>query len=101
MSSTSVSWRGDGKGREPLTSVDVTAAICFALKESLHVDAILDLLSTLKREGRTIIFVSHNMDIVRELSDRVIVMSNGALIAEGDPEEVFVLPEVVLAYLGT
>ena len=41
------------------------------------------------------------MDIVRELSDQVIVMSNGSLVAEGNPEEVFALPEVVLAYLGT
>jgi len=64
-------------------------------------DVVLSILFGLKREGRTIIFVSHNMEIVRELSDHVIVMSNGSLVAEGSPEEVLALPHVVKAYLGS
>ena len=59
------------------------------------------LLQELKGQGRSIIFVSHNMDIVRELSDRVVVMDSGTLLAEGDVDEVLAMPEVVEAYLGT
>lgn len=58
------------------------------------------LLKELKSDGRTIIFVSHNMDIVRELSDCVLVMNNGSLMAEGVPDEVLSMSEVVEAYLG-
>ena len=59
------------------------------------------LLQELKRRGRSIIFVSHNMDIVRELSDQIVVMDSGTLLAEGDVDEVLAMPEVVEAYLGT
>ena len=59
------------------------------------------LLVELARRRRSIIFVSHNMDIVRELSDRIVVMDSGALLAEGDVDQVLAMPEVVEAYLGT
>ena len=59
------------------------------------------LLQELRRQSRSIIFVSHNMDIVRELSDQIVVMDSGALLAEGDVDEVLTMPEVVEAYLGT
>lgn len=58
------------------------------------------LLQELKADGRTVIFVSHNMDIVRELSDCVLVINNGSLMAEGAPDDVLSLSEVVEAYLG-
>ena len=54
----------------------------------------------LRNEGRTILFISHNMDIVRELSDHLIVMDSGKLLTEGDAEEVLAQPEVIEAYLG-
>ncbi len=50
--------------------------------------------------GRTIIFISHNMDIVRELSDHLIVLDSGELLAEGEPAEVLSRAEVIEAYLG-
>ena len=59
------------------------------------------LLSELKRRGRTVVFVSHNMEIVRELSDHIIVLDSGALLAEGEVDEVLSRPEVIEAYLGT
>ena len=55
----------------------------------------------MRDEGRTIIFISHNMDIVRELSDRVIVLDSGELLAPaGEAEDVLNRPEVIEAYLG-
>ena len=59
------------------------------------------LLRQLKAQGRTIVFVSHNMDIVRELSDRIFVLDSGTLLAAGDVEEVLNSPAVIEAYLGT
>ena len=59
------------------------------------------LLSVLKDGGRTVVFVSHNMDIVRELSDYIVVLDSGTLLAEGEVEEVLNRPEVIDAYLGT
>ena len=64
-------------------------------------EQVKELLQELRRQGRSIIFVSHNMDIVRELSDRIVVMDSGTLLAEGDVDEVLAMPEVVEAYLGT
>ena len=64
-------------------------------------DQVKELLKTLKNEGRTVVFVSHNMDIVRELSDHIVVMDTGSVLAEGNVEEVLNMPEVINAYLGT
>jgi branched-chain amino acid transport system permease protein len=49
---------------------------------------------------RTIVFVEHNMRAVIELTDRLIVLNQGRLIAEGEPREVMDNPAVVRAYLG-
>jgi len=51
--------------------------------------------------GMTFLFVEHDLDIVMEASDRVIVMNEGRVIASGDPEEVRGDQRVVDAYLGT
>ena len=59
------------------------------------------LLQELKRLDRTVIFVSHNMEIVRELSDHIIVLDSGMVLAEGEVEEVLSRPEVIEAYIGT
>jgi branched-chain amino acid transport system ATP-binding protein len=54
----------------------------------------------LKSEGRTIVLVEHNMNIIRSLSDHVIVMDAGKLLAEGNPTETLDKREVIEAYLG-
>jgi len=58
------------------------------------------ILEELRRAGKTVILVEHNMNLIRELSDRVIVMDSGELLAEGRPEKVLARREVVEAYLG-
>ncbi len=58
------------------------------------------ILKDMREQGRTIIFVSHNMDIVRELSDHLFVLDSGALLAVGEVEEVLSRSNVIDAYLG-
>ncbi len=59
------------------------------------------IMNDLRDRGRTIILISHNMDIVRELPDHLVVLDSGTLLAEGNVEEVLNSPEVIDAYLGT
>lgn len=66
-----------------------------ALTQSL-LDHILDL----KEEGMTVLFVEHDMHMVRHIADWVIVMAEGKVVAEGAPDEVMKNPAVVDAYLG-
>lgn len=62
---------------------------------------VLDLIRALKtRRDRTILLVEHKMDVVRELSDRIVVLHNGRLVADGAPAEVMASPIVQQAYLG-
>ena len=62
---------------------------------------ILDLIRKLKADARkTILLVEHKMDVVRELADRIIVLHNGALVADGEPAAVIASPVVQEAYLG-
>ena len=66
-----------------------------------EVPVILDLIRELKsRRERTILLVEHKMDVVRELADRIIVLHNGALVADGEPGDVIASPIVQQAYLG-
>ena len=58
------------------------------------------ILKDMREQGHTIVFVSHNMDIVRELSDHIFVLDNGTLLAVGEVEEVLSREEVLDAYLG-
>ena len=59
-----------------------------------------DIMKGMRDEGRTIVFVSHNMDIVREMSDHIFVLDAGALLADGEVGDVLSRPEVIDAYLG-
>ena len=63
-------------------------------------ERVKEIMKGMGTEGRTIIFISHNMDIVRELSDNIIVLDSGSLLAEGEVEEVLSSAEVIEAYLG-
>ena len=64
------------------------------------VERVKDIMKQMRADGYTIVFVSHNMEIVRELSDRIIVLDSGALLAAGDVEPVLGSEEVIEAYLG-
>ena len=66
-----------------------------------EVPIILDLIHGIKAGGdRTILLVEHKMDVVRSLADRIVVLHNGELVADGDPATVIALPVVQEAYLG-
>ena len=54
----------------------------------------------LRSLGMTVIFVEHDMDVVRDISDWVVVMAAGEIIAEGPPESISQNRAVVDAYLG-
>ena len=62
---------------------------------------ILDLIAEIKEsEHATILLVEHKMDVIRTLADRIIVLHNGALAADGEPAEVMRSAVVQEAYLG-
>ena len=63
-------------------------------------DRVKAILKEMREQKRTIIFVSHNMDIVRELSDHIFVLDSGALLAVGEVDEVLGRSTVIDAYLG-
>src|SRR5689334_20259070 len=66
-----------------------------------EVPVVLDLIRALKsRSDCTILLVEHKMDVVRELSDRIVVLHNGRLVADGEPDAVIAMPVVQQAYLG-
>lgn len=67
-----------------------------ALTQSL-LDHILDL----KDEGMTVLFVEHDMHMVRHIADWVVVMAEGRIVAEGAPDTVMQNPAVIDAYLGS
>ena len=68
---------------------------------ALHmIEVVKNVIRELKENGRTIIFVSHNMGIVREISDHLIVIESGRLLARGRPDAVLSEPSVIEAYLG-
>lgn len=54
----------------------------------------------LREQGMTVLFVEHDMDMVRDISDWVIVMAQGAVIAEGPPDTIMSDARVIDAYLG-
>ena len=66
-----------------------------------EVPVILELIEHIKaQEDKTVLLVEHKMDVVRSLADRIIVLHQGKLVADGAPAEVIASPIVQEAYLG-
>jgi branched-chain amino acid transport system ATP-binding protein len=63
--------------------------------------SLLDHVLNLKKEGMTVLFVEHDMHMVRHIADWVVVMAEGRVVAEGPPSEVMKNPAVIDAYLGS
>ncbi len=62
--------------------------------------SLLEHVKDLREEGITVVFVEHDMDVVRDISDWVVVMAEGAIIAEGDADSIGANKTVIDAYLG-
>ena len=62
--------------------------------------SLLEHVKELRNEGRTVIFVEHDMDVVRDISDWVVVMAEGEIIAEGPHASIVANQTVIDAYLG-
>ena len=62
--------------------------------------SLLGHIQTLRDEGMTVLFVEHDMHVVRHISDWVVVMAEGRIVAEGPADTVMSNPAVIDAYLG-
>jgi neutral amino acid transport system ATP-binding protein len=82
-------------GPEMVMLDEPMAGVNPALTQSL-----LGHVKNLREQGMTVLFVEHDMDMVRDISDWVLVMAQGKLIAEGPPDSVMSDTRVIDAYLG-
>ncbi|MDP7152787.1 MAG: ABC transporter ATP-binding protein, partial [Paracoccaceae bacterium] len=66
-----------------------------------HTPDVLDLIAEIKRDhSKTVLLVEHKMDVVRALADRIVVLHNGELLADGAPDQVMSSQIVRNVYLG-
>jgi branched-chain amino acid transport system ATP-binding protein len=73
----------------------------FAGLNPTEIEEILPVIREIREDGVTIVLVEHVMRAVMRLSDRVVVLNNGEVIAEGLPDAVVANARVIEAYLGT
>jgi ABC-type branched-subunit amino acid transport system ATPase component len=52
------------------------------------------------KDGMALVVIEHDIEFVRSLAERVVVLSEGAVLAEGTPDDVFARAEVMEAYVG-
>ncbi len=64
------------------------------------IEIIKGIMRDLRASGKTLVLVEHNMDIIRELADHIIVLDEGKLLSEGTPSNVLSDKNVLEAYLG-
>jgi len=62
--------------------------------------SLLGHVKSLREDGMTVMFVEHDMDVVHDISDWVVVMAEGRVIAEGSPDQISSNDAVIDAYLG-
>ncbi len=65
-----------------------------------EIQDVASLVQTLNRQGHTFLVIEHNLKVVRQFSNRVIVLERGAKLAEGSADDVLANPAVVAAYIG-
>jgi ABC-type branched-subunit amino acid transport system ATPase component len=65
------------------------------------IERILTIVANLRGEGKTVVLVEHDMDVVFEVSDRIIVLDQGRLFAEGSPSEIRTNADVRAIYFGS
>ena len=82
-------------GPEMVMLDEPMAGVNPALTQSL-----LGHIKDLREQGMTVLFVEHDMDMVRDISDWVVVMAQGRIVAEGPPDVVMADQAVIDAYLG-
>jgi ABC-type branched-subunit amino acid transport system ATPase component len=63
-------------------------------------ETLIDRVQLLNRQGITFLLIEHNMDMVMRICNPVVVMAQGRVLAQGDPQAVREDPQVVDAYLG-
>ena len=66
-------------------------ALCLAMKQgsdNWRESAVLEIIKKLSKSGITILMVEHNIEAVMKISDRVVVLAEGSVIADGQPEDV-------------
>jgi len=85
-------------GRPKILLLDEPAA-GLSIKESLELANCLKDLAA--RWGVTVLLVEHDMEVVFSICDRITVLHLGAILAEGTPDQIRGIPEVVAAYLGS
>jgi branched-chain amino acid transport system ATP-binding protein len=65
-----------------------------------EIPAVIDLLKDISRSGVTIVLIEHVLKVMMKTANRIIVMEEGGIIAEGEPESIIENPKVIEAYFG-